>query len=77
MLAELRRDDFRTLKALETVNFSHNEIENVDSLTFADLKWLKELNLRNNRLNHLIDFWGDHPNILEALNLDDNLLTKV
>lgn len=74
-LTVLRREDFRTLRRLLVANFSHNEIETIEQLAFSDLETLKELNLRNNRLNYLID-WGDLFS-LEVLNLDDNFLTKV
>lgn len=74
-LSIVRREDFRTLSSLVTVDFSHNQIENIETLAFSSLKWLKELDLRNNRLNYLIE-WGELLN-MEVLKLDDNYLTKV
>lgn len=73
-LRKLQRN-FNGADALQTIDLSHNEISQIDKLTFTSLNSLFELNLSNNQLTDLQGFSASKS--LRFIDLSKNKLSHL
>lgn len=74
-LHSITRDNFKSLKSLEKLDFSHNDLQNLENMLFKHAPALTSIDLSNNKIDfiHAGTFDESNPKI-EEINLSRNKL---